>query len=130
MQNNVIKEKFYTHQLCTMSYRYREAKKLIPDFTPEQLIGYELRVTNPQHESNIPETTVSAEELGYIMTFLNYKRRVVCVSDFKIKIYSSFSVSFSFREQHPLFLQVPSPSFQLELFRFIDWFYFRFQKGK
>jgi hypothetical protein len=48
---------------------------LIPDFTPEQLIGYELRVTNPEHESNIPEATVSAEELGYIMTFLSYKKK-------------------------------------------------------
>jgi hypothetical protein len=50
-------------------------KKMIPDFTAEQLIGYELRVTNPQHESNIPETTVSTEELGYIMTFLSYKKK-------------------------------------------------------
>jgi hypothetical protein len=50
-------------------------KEIIPDFTPEQLIGYELRVTNPEHESNIPETTVSAEELGYIMTFLSYKKK-------------------------------------------------------
>jgi hypothetical protein len=50
-------------------------KKLIPDFTSEQLVGYELRVTNPQHEDNIPETTVSTEELGYIMTFLSYKKK-------------------------------------------------------
>lgn len=50
-------------------------KEIIPDFTPEQLIGYELRVTNPEHESGIPETTVSTEELGYIMTFLSYKKK-------------------------------------------------------
>jgi hypothetical protein len=50
-------------------------KKLIPDFTPEQLVGYELRVTNPKHENSISETTVSTEELGYIMTFLNYKKK-------------------------------------------------------
>jgi mono/diheme cytochrome c family protein len=50
-------------------------KEIIPDFTAEQLIGYELRVKNPEHESGIPETTVSTEELGYIMTFLSYKRK-------------------------------------------------------
>ena len=50
-------------------------KELIPDFTPDQLVGYELRVLNPTHESDIPETTVSAEELGLIMTFLTYKKK-------------------------------------------------------
>lgn len=50
-------------------------KLVIPDFTREQLIGYELRVSNPKHESEIPETTVTAEELGLIMTFLNYKKK-------------------------------------------------------
>lgn len=50
-------------------------KEIIPDFAPEQLIGYELRVKNPKHESNIPETTVTAEELGQIMTFLTYKTK-------------------------------------------------------
>jgi hypothetical protein len=50
-------------------------KTVIPDFTPEQLIGYELRVKNAQHETNMPETTVTAEELGLITTFLTYKRK-------------------------------------------------------
>lgn len=50
-------------------------RELIPDFTIEQLIGYEIRVSTPEHESNIPETTVTAEELGYIMTFLSYKKK-------------------------------------------------------
>ncbi|MDB5258609.1 MAG: hypothetical protein JWM14_3304 [Chitinophagaceae bacterium] len=50
-------------------------KVIVPDFTPEQLKGYELRITNPQHESGIPETTVSTEELGLIMTFLAYKKK-------------------------------------------------------
>lgn len=48
-------------------------REVIPDFKPEQLKGYELRVSNANHESNITETSVSAEELGLIMTFLNYK---------------------------------------------------------
>jgi len=52
-----------------------KGKVVVPDFLPEQLKGYELRVTNPQHESDIPETTVTAEELGLIMTFLSYKKK-------------------------------------------------------
>lgn len=50
-------------------------KTIIPDWTLEQLKGYELRVTNPQHEEGLPETHVSAEELGQIMTFLMYKKK-------------------------------------------------------
>lgn len=50
-------------------------KEQIPDFTEDQLIGYELRIANPTHESTIPETNVSAEELGNIMTFLIYKKK-------------------------------------------------------
>jgi mono/diheme cytochrome c family protein len=50
-------------------------KEIVPDFTDDQLVGYELRVLNPKHESDIPETTVTAEELGLIMTFLKYKKK-------------------------------------------------------
>jgi hypothetical protein len=50
-------------------------REIIPDFTSDQLRGYELRVANPDHESGIPETNVSAEELGLIMTFLSYKKK-------------------------------------------------------
>ncbi len=52
-----------------------KGKTVVPDFLPEQLKGYELRVANPQHEDGIPETTVTAEELGLIMTFLSYKKK-------------------------------------------------------
>jgi hypothetical protein len=48
-------------------------KEIIPDFKPEQLTGYTLRVSNAQHESSMPDTLVTEEELGIIMTFLNYK---------------------------------------------------------
>ncbi len=48
---------------------------LIPDWTGAQLAGYELRVLNPNHEAGIPEEQVSAEELGFIMTFLTYKNK-------------------------------------------------------
>ena len=48
-------------------------RSVIPDFTQQQLCNYELRVKNPDHESAMPETTVTAEELGLIITFLTYK---------------------------------------------------------
>lgn len=50
-------------------------KELIPDFTPEQLKGYELRVSNAQHEENMPDEKVTAEELSLISTFLLYKKK-------------------------------------------------------
>lgn len=50
-------------------------KELIPDFKPEQLTGYTLRVGNAQHEKNMPDTLVTEEELGIIMIFLGYKKK-------------------------------------------------------
>ncbi len=50
-------------------------REVIPDFTSEQLVGYTLRVLNPQHESGIPEENVTPEELGLISTFLMYKKK-------------------------------------------------------
>jgi mono/diheme cytochrome c family protein len=50
-------------------------KSIIPDYTPEQLKGYELRVINPKHENDLPDTKVTAEELGNICTFLLYKKK-------------------------------------------------------
>jgi mono/diheme cytochrome c family protein len=50
-------------------------KSIIPDYTPEQLKGYELRVINPKHESDLPDTKVTPEELGNICTFLLYKKK-------------------------------------------------------
>jgi hypothetical protein len=52
-----------------------KGKVVVPDFSLDQLRGYELRVANPDHESGIPETDVTAEELGLIMTFLTYKKK-------------------------------------------------------
>ena len=50
-------------------------KEIIPDFKPEQLTGYTLRVANAQHEKNMPDTLVTEEELGIIMTFLSFKKK-------------------------------------------------------
>jgi hypothetical protein len=50
-------------------------KEIVPDFLPEQLRGYELRVVNAIHERNMPDSLVTEEELGIIMTFLSYKKK-------------------------------------------------------
>jgi mono/diheme cytochrome c family protein len=50
-----------------------DGKDVIPDFSIQQINDYELRVLNPKHESEIPETIVTPEELSLIMTFLTYK---------------------------------------------------------
>ena len=53
----------------------KHGKEFIPDFTAEQLEVYKIRVGNIKHENNVSEEQVSAEELGQITTFLNYKKR-------------------------------------------------------
>lgn len=52
-----------------------KGKAIIPDFSQEKLVGYAIRNSNQRHESSMPDTLVSAEELGLIMTFLTYKKR-------------------------------------------------------
>ncbi|WP_276133668.1 hypothetical protein [Polluticoccus soli] len=54
---------------------YARRKEIIPDFTQEQLKGYEMRVMNQQHEASMPDELVTAEELSLISTFLIYKKR-------------------------------------------------------
>lgn len=54
---------------------YDRRKTIVPDFTLDQLKGYELRESNMRHVENIPEEQVSPEELGIIMTFLLYKKK-------------------------------------------------------
>jgi mono/diheme cytochrome c family protein len=48
-------------------------KEFIPDFTPEQLESYQIRVANAIHEPIMNDEQIPAEELGMIMTFLTYK---------------------------------------------------------
>lgn len=50
-------------------------KEVIPDFSPEQLKGYALRISNLQHQSHMPDSLVTEEDLSYIMTFLAYKKK-------------------------------------------------------
>lgn len=61
---------------CARCHNTKDRRReIIPDFRPEQLIGYELRVKNAQHDTGIAEERVSTEELGLIMTFLSYKKK-------------------------------------------------------
>lgn len=58
---------------CHSSYKGR--KEIIPDFTAEQLRGYELRVTNNQHSENLTDDSCSEQDLMLIMVFLQYKKK-------------------------------------------------------
>lgn len=61
---------------CGKCHNVKKGKyELIPDFAPEQLVGYELRVKNAKHETGIPDEIVTTEELAQIMIFLNYKKQ-------------------------------------------------------
>lgn len=61
---------------CAKCHNSKSGKKtIIPDFTEAQLVSYELRIQNARHEREIRETTVTAEELAQIITFLTYKKR-------------------------------------------------------
>ena len=52
-----------------------KGKSVVPDFNPEQLKGYEIRVANARHEESMPDERVTAEELVYISTYLTYKKK-------------------------------------------------------
>jgi len=52
-----------------------KGKIIIPDFTEEKLVGYTIRIANKKHEENMPDSIVTAEELGLISTFLTYKTK-------------------------------------------------------
>ena len=49
-------------------------KTIIPDFDQQKLQGYTIRVSNKRHESSMPDSLVSEEELVLISTFLMYKK--------------------------------------------------------
>jgi hypothetical protein len=66
---------------CSRCHTVKKGRKeIIPDFKPEQLTGYTLRVSNALHEKNMPDTLVTEEELGIIMTFLEYKKKNVAAA--------------------------------------------------
>lgn len=58
---------------CAKCHNTKEkGVELMPEFTKEHLAKYELRIQNPQHEDELNETRVNAEELAQIMIFLTY----------------------------------------------------------
>jgi len=50
-------------------------KEIYPDFSSEELSGYNLRVLNPLHIDELTEQTLTEEELAIIKTFLAYKKK-------------------------------------------------------
>lgn len=50
-------------------------KEIYPDFSSEELSGYNLRVLNPLHINELTEQTLTEEELAIIKTFLAYKKK-------------------------------------------------------
>lgn len=58
---------------CAGCHNTGRKKKDVPNFTEAQLVGYTLRVTNARHESALPDSLVSEEDLGLIMYYLKYK---------------------------------------------------------
>ena len=53
-----------------------KGQELMPEFTKEHLANYELRLQNMQHENELTESRVNAEELQQIMIFLIYYKKV------------------------------------------------------
>lgn len=52
-----------------------KGKSVVPYFSQEKLVGYALRESNEKHTSSMPDSIVTAEDLGLIMTFLTYKKK-------------------------------------------------------
>ena len=48
-------------------------KWVVPDFTKDQVNGYEIRVGNRAHEGALTDEAITSEEIGLIATFLLYK---------------------------------------------------------
>lgn len=61
---------------CAKCHNKKINRRLtIPDFKPEQLSGYMIRISNQMHEKNMPDSLITEEELGLVMTFLSYKKK-------------------------------------------------------
>lgn len=60
---------------CAQCHNVGKRKKIVPDFEQGFLAKYALRMSNPQHEEQLPETKVTPEELAEICTFLAYKTK-------------------------------------------------------
>lgn len=62
---------------CSKCHNVKEdGVERMPEFTKQDLQKYELRVLNPEHEDELKETRVRAEELYQILLFLTYSIKV------------------------------------------------------
>lgn len=52
-------------------------KKIIPDFTREQLMDYNIRASNPTHIKNLGREALRQEDLDRVLGFLLYKKKNV-----------------------------------------------------
>lgn len=52
-----------------------KGKMVIPDFTEEQMGAYSIRIANADHEEQVSEERVNAEELNLITYFFRYKKK-------------------------------------------------------
>jgi len=50
--------------------------ELMPEFTKEHLASYELRLQNTQHENELDDSHITAEQLQYVMVFLSFVKKV------------------------------------------------------
>ena len=61
---------------CGKCHNQKVGNKIyVPDFTQMQLAGYELITGNKEHETNLSQAQISADELNNIITFLTYKKK-------------------------------------------------------
>lgn len=61
---------------CATCHNFKVKKKVyVPDFSINELTSYEIRMKNAEHETNMSEVRVTTEELGYIITYLTYKKK-------------------------------------------------------
>lgn len=52
-----------------------DGKEQLPDFTITQLENYELRFSNPKHETDLTEKILTQDELRSVIIFLEYRKR-------------------------------------------------------
>lgn len=50
-------------------------REIYPDFSSQELAGYDIRILNPKHEDKLTERNVTEEELAVIKIFLSYKKK-------------------------------------------------------
>ena len=51
-----------------------DGKEVLPNFTPIQLEGYDLRMDEPKHKPTLTERNMPQEELDLIIKYLWYKK--------------------------------------------------------